>query len=120
MDGIIDIPEEIMPDPYHVYVRTDEQSRITAVNSSAFVSADWGRSIDQGYGDQYHHAQGNYFPQPIYTEDGIPRYKLVDGKPVERTEEEIEADRAALPEPEPTTEERLDNIESAIERGLSL
>ena len=122
MDGIIDIPEEIMPepDPYRVYVQTDERGRITAVNSSAFVGDDCGTEIDQGYGDQYHHAQGNYFPQPIYTEDGIPRYKLEGGQAVERTEEEIEADRAALPEPEPTTEERLDNIESAIERGLSL
>ena len=120
MDGIIDIPEEIMPDPYRVYVQADEKGRITAVNSSAFVSSDWGTEIDQGYGDKYHHAQGNYFPAPLYTDDGIPRYKLEDGAAVERTEEEIEADRAALPEPEPTTEERLDNIESAIERGLSL
>ena len=58
-----------------------------------------------GYGDKYHHAQGNYFPQPIYTEDGIPRYKLEDGKAVERTEEEIEADRAAIPEPGPRAED---------------
>lgn len=109
MDDIIDIPEEIIPepDPYRVYVQTDEQGRITAVNSSAFVGADWGTEIDQGYGDKYHHAQGNYFPQPIYTEDGIPRYKLEEGKAVERTEEEIEADRAALPEPEPTEAEQL-------------
>lgn len=92
---------------YTVYVQTDEAGRITAVNSSAFVSAGWGTEIDQGYGDQYHHAQGNYFPQPIYTEDGIPRYKLQDGSPVERTEE-IEADRAALPPPPPTTAELLD------------
>ena len=109
MDGIIDIPEEIMPepDPYRVYVQTDERGRITAVNSSAFVGDDWGTEIDQGYGDQYHHAQGNYFSQPIYTEDGIPRYKLVDGSPVERTEEEIAADRAAIPAPAPTAQEQL-------------
>ena len=96
------------PEPYHVYVQTDEQGRITAVNSSAFVGEDWGTEIDQGYGDQYHHAQGNYFPAPVYTADGIPRYKLVDGSPVERTEEEIAADRAALPPPPPTTAELLD------------
>ena len=93
--------------PYIVYVQTDEAGRITAVNSSAFVSDDWGAEIDQGFGDQYHHAQGNYFPQPIYTEDGIPRYKLVDGSPVERTEEEIAADRASLPAPAPTAQEQL-------------
>lgn len=109
MDEIIETTEEIMPepDPYCVYVQTDERGRITAVNSSAFVSADWGMEIDQGYGDQYHHAQGNYFSQPIYTDDGIPRYKLEDGSPVERTEEEIAADRAAIPAPAPTAQEQL-------------
>ena len=93
--------------PYIVYVQTDEAGRITAVNSSAFVDSDWGTEIDQGFGDQYHHAQGNYFPRPIYTEDGIPRYKLVDGQAVESTEEEISADRAARPEPEPTLQEQM-------------
>ena len=88
-------------DDFIVYVQTDEQNRITAVNSSAFVPAEWGTEIDNGTGDRYHHAQGNYFDHPIYTEDGIPRYKLVDGKAVERTEEEIQADREALPKPEP-------------------
>lgn len=81
---------------YHVYVQTDEQGRITAVNSSSFVSTDWGTEIDYGYGDKYHHAQGNYFEGGLYTSDGIPRYKLVDGQPVERTEEEIAADRVPL------------------------
>ena len=33
------------------------------------------------------------------------RYKLVDGKVVERTAEEIEADKAKLPKPEPTAED---------------
>lgn len=120
MDDIIDTLEEIMtePDPYHVYVQTDEQGRITAVNSSAFVGADWGTEIDQGYGDQYHHAQGNYFPQPIYTEDGIPRYKLEEGQAVERTEEEIAADRAALPEPEPTETEKLRRRVAELENQI--
>ena len=104
--------------PYHVYVQTDEQGRITAVNSSAFVGEDWGTEIDQGYGDKYHHAQGNYFPGPIYTEDGIPRYKLEEGEDVERTEEEIEADRAALPEPEPTEEEKLRRRVAELENQI--
>lgn len=103
--------------PYHVYVQTDEQGRITAVNSSAFVEEGWGTEIDSGFGDKYHHAQGNYFPQPIYTGDGIPRYKLQDGQAVERTEKEIEADRAALPEPEPTAEDvTLDMLADHEER----
>ena len=104
--------------PYHVYVQTDEQGRITAVNSSAFVGEDWGTEIDQGYGDKYHHAQGNYFPGPIYTEDGIPRYKLEGGQAVERTEEEIEADRALLPEPEPTENEKLRRRVAELENQI--
>ena len=121
MDNIVEIPEEIIPetpDPYIVYVQTDERGRITAVNSSAFVSSDWGTEIDSGYGDRYHHAQGNYFDQSIYTEDGIPRYKLEDGKPVERTEEEIEADRAALPEPEPSENEKLRQRVTELEHQI--
>lgn len=80
---------------YHVYVQTDEQDRITAINSSAFVSRDWGTEIGSGPDGKHHHAQGNYLPRPVYTHDGIPRYKLEDGQAVERSEEEIEADRAA-------------------------
>lgn len=127
MDNIIEIPEEITPpeeiipgtpEPYSVYVQTDEQGRITAVNSSAFVGEDWGTEIDSGFDDQCHHAQGNYFPQPVYTDDGIPRYKLEDGKPVERTEEEIEADRAALPEPGPTENEKLRQRVTELEHQI--
>lgn len=127
MNNVIDIPEEITPpeeiipetpDPYIVYVQTDEQGRITAVNSSAFVGEDWGAEIDQGWGDRYHHAQGNYFDQSIYTEDGIPRYKLEDGAAVERTEEEIEADRAALPEPEPSENEKLRQRVTELEHQI--
>lgn len=120
MNDIIETPEEIIPEPapYHVYAQVDAQGRITAVNSSAFVSPEWGTEIDQGCGDQYHHAQGNYFPQPIYTEDGIHRYKLVDGQAVERTEEEMEADRAALPEPGPTEAEKLRRRVAELENQI--
>lgn len=98
---------EYTEQPYIVYIQADEQGRITAVNSSAFVPEGWGTEIDSGCGDQYHHAQGNYFPQPLYTDDGIPWYKLVDGQAVERSEEEIAADRTARPEPEPTLQEQM-------------
>ena len=94
--------------PYKVYVQTDKAGCITAINSSAFTPNDWGVEIDTGFGDRYHHAQRHYLEAPIYTDDSIPRYKLVDGKAVERTEDEIAADRAALPEPEPPMGELLD------------
>ena len=96
-----------MDTQYIVYAKADERGRIIAVNSSAFVGVGWGVEIDSGEGDRYHHAQGNYFPHPIYTDDGIPHYKLVDGRPVERTDQEIKADRAEIPAPPPTEQERL-------------
>ena len=60
--------------PYIVYVKPNSNGYITAVNSSAFLNdiADW-VEIDSGYGDKYHHAQGNYFPEPIWTEGGAYR-----------------------------------------------
>ena len=92
-----------MLEPYKVYVKTDNQNRITAINSNAFLSSfDGWTEIDSGYEDKYHHAQGNYFEKPIMDKRGICRYKLIDGKPVERTTEEMEADWVEpVPQPDP-------------------
>lgn len=97
--------------PYIVYIQVDEQNRIIAVNSSAFLTDINGWiEIDSGYGDKYHHAQGNYFNKPITDERGIYHYKLVDGKPIERTQEEMETDYIA-PFLTPT---QLDIIEAQV------
>lgn len=97
--------------PYVVYVKIDEQGRIIAVNSSAFLTdTDGWTEIDSGFGDKYRHAQGNYFPTPIMDERGIWRYKLEDGKAVERTEEEMDADVVSH-EPQPTDAERIAALE---------
>ena len=94
---------------YDVYVKPDEAGRITAINSSAFLSdTDGWVKIDHGVSDKFHHAQGNYFPKPIMDERGIYRYKLVDGEAVERTQEEMDADYNP-PEVVPT---QLDRIEA--------
>ena len=82
---------------YAVYVQTNESGYINGINSSAFVPPECGTKIGEGIGDRFHYAQRHYFVGGLYTEDGIPRYKLVDGNPVERTADEIEADRAAIP-----------------------
>lgn len=86
--------------PYAVLVRTDEQNRITEINSNAFVAdANGWTKIDEGWGDKYHHAQGNYLPKPLMDERGVYRYKLEEGQAVERTKEEMDADYAARPVP---------------------
>lgn len=101
-----------MENPYIVYAKTNSNGYITAVNSSAFLrETDGWTEIDSGYGDKYHHAQGNYFPQHIMDDRGIYRYKLVDGKPVERTQEEMDADYVP-PEVKPTDAERISQLES--------
>lgn len=99
---------------YIVYVKTNSIGYITAVNSSAFLTDTSGwTEIDSGNGDKYHHAQGNYFPQPIITEGGAYRYRVVDGVPTECTAEEIEAQEKALrPEPTPTLESRVETLEA--------
>lgn len=87
---------------YKVYVKTDEIGRIMSVNSDAFLpDTDGWTLIDEGDGDKFMHAQGNYLPKPRITDEGVPRYKLSDGKAVERTAEEIQADIDAIPPPPP-------------------
>lgn len=96
--------------PYIVYAKINSSGYITEVNSSAFLTdtADW-VEIDSGYGDKYYLAQGNFFDKPIMMDGGAYRYKLVDGQPVECTEDEIaaqeEANKPAKPDSEPTTDD---------------
>lgn len=100
--------------PFGVYAKTDDANRIVAINSSAFLKDTEGWTlIDEGYGDRFHHAQGNYLDKPIIDDRGIYRYKLEDGKPEERTAEEMDADYV-LPTPAPTAEDRMTEIESAL------
>ena len=99
---------------YIVYIKTNDLGYITSVNSSAFLTDTIGwTEIDRGEGDKYHHAQGNYFPQPIMTDSGAYRYKLVDGQPVECTTEEIaEQEAANQPEQVPSISEEVESLKS--------
>lgn len=74
---------------HKVYAKTDKNGVITAINSSAFLPDTTGwTEIDEGEGDKYHHAQNNYLPAGLTDENGIFNYKLTDGKPELRTEED--------------------------------
>lgn len=116
---------------FKVYVKQNEFGYITGVESSAFLKDTIGWIlIDEGTGDKYHHAQGNYFETPIITEGGAYRYKLVNGQPAECTPAEIAAQEEAnkpAPAPSGNLEERVASVESdvasltaAIEKGLAL
>lgn len=84
-----------------VYVKTDKRDLIIRCEGGYTTPADltgW-TQIDEGVGDRFNLCQSNYFFGGLYTQDGIPRYKLQDGKALERTEDEIQADRAAIVPP---------------------
>lgn len=129
--------------PYIVYIKTDSQNRIRAINSSAFLrDTDGWREIDRGFELRHHHAQGNYFPKPLYDDRGIHRYKTILATEVEsseimpivqyeweddlwevyeRTQEEMDVDYIPpVPQPDPT--ERIAALEAAmtaIEEGIA-
>ena len=98
-----------------VYIQTDDQGRILRCEGGYTTPADlagW-LEIDGGDGDRSNLCQSHYFDGGLYTMDGIPRYKWDCSKAILRTDEELEADRAALPNPEPTTiEARVSALEA--------
>ncbi len=98
--------------PYGVYARTDDEGRVVAINSDAFLqdTTEWTR-IDEGYGDRYHHAQGNYLHDGIVDEHGVCRYKVADGALVERSDGEMDADAAQIVVP-PSPEARIAALEA--------
>ena len=110
---------------YKVYVKADKQGRICAVTSSAFLADPTGwAEIDEGESVRYRFAQTQYFGEAI-ARDGILAQALLENweqlplgqRTRARTDEEIAADRAALPAPEPTTSELMDILLGVSENG---
>lgn len=80
-----------------VYIKADEQGRVVNCEGGYTMSnidnmEEW-LLIDEGVGDKYNLCQSNYFDGGLCTEDGICRYKWTGRSAVERSEEEIGADR---------------------------
>lgn len=63
--------------------------------------------INEKGGYQFRFSPGGEENPPLYDMDGIPLYKWNGSQVVERTEEEIEADRAAIPATPPSAQEQL-------------
>ena len=79
-----------------VYVKTDKDGVITAIDSSAFISGAGWTEIDRGEGDRFHHAQGHYLECGLTDADGLYNYKLVGGILVLRSDEEKAPERARI------------------------
>lgn len=115
----IEMPEIEMPKS-QVYIQTDEQGNVIRCEGGYSMAnitniADW-LLIDEGEGDKYNLCQSHYFEGGLFTMEGIPLYEWDGEQVIARTEEEVEADRAAIPKLPivPTYEERLAAMESAI------
>ena len=99
-----------------VYIQIDNQGRILRCEGGYTTPVDlagW-QEIDEGNGDRYNLCQSHYFDGGLYTMDGIPRYRWDGSAAVLRTDEELEADRAARPAPPPTTNERISILEEQL------
>ena len=104
-----------------VYVLCDSESRILRLEGEYSLPADltgW-MKIDEGYGDRFSLAQSHYLDKPLY-DGAVLRYKLVDGKVVERTAEEFETDKAKLPKPViPKTNAELESENAKLKQQIS-
>lgn len=94
-----EILQEIEEPKSRVFILTDDDNRITRIEGEYTLPQDLTDfiQIDEGEGDKYNLAQTHYLDKPLMTEDGIYQYKYQNGEVVERTAEEIEADREAVP-----------------------
>ena len=104
-----------------VYIQTDTEGRILRCEGGYTTPSDltgW-IEIDEGTGDKYNLCQSHYFDGGLYTMDGIPRYRWDGEKTALRSEDELEADREALPKPSPSTtvEARLTALEAEAEQA---
>ena len=119
--------EEYILEPYKVYALTDDAGRIVAINSSAFLQDTEGWTlIDEGYGDRFHHAQGNYLSGGLMDDRGLYRYRLDGTQVLERTQEEVDADYIE-PAPAPDLAQQVAELQEsnrqlqeALERLLAM
>lgn len=98
-----------------VYVLLDERNRVLRCEGGYTMSniddvSKW-TYIDEGTGDRYNLCQSHYLDGGLRTRDGILRWKYEDGTCVLRSQEELAADRDALPKPQPS---QLDRVEAQV------
>jgi len=81
---------------YQVFVRADRQGRVVEIASSAYRPDEEGFvQIDEGPGDRFRHAQGNYLPGGLTDGRGVYRYALRGGVLTACSQEEMDEDYAA-------------------------
>lgn len=106
-----------------VYIKTDDHGRVTACDGGYSTGNMGGMAgwtlLDEGDGDRYNLCQSNFF-DALYTDEAIPRYKVVDGAAVLRSEAEIAEDAAALPPPAPPPLEQAQGEAAVYKAALEV
>ena len=75
-----------------VYIKLNEDNCIIEINSSIFLNdvSDY-ICIDEGNGDKYAHAQGNYLEEGLFDDTGKFNYKYIENKIIKLSDEEKES-----------------------------
>lgn len=92
------------------YITTDNQNHITSGWSDGpnpHKDTTCAICINEEGSYQFRLSPGGEENPLLYTMDGIPLYRWDGTRAVHRTEEEIAADRSALPAPPPSPQEQL-------------
>ena len=101
---------------YKVYVKLDENGNILNIDGGVTiknVDVETWSLIDEGTDAlKYGGCQQHYLDMPLMTPDGIPRYKWNGTQAVERSEEEIEEDRAIRNAP--TVEQQIADLKAQL------
>lgn len=108
-------------DTYKVYIKIDLNNYVIAINSRGFLTDTTDLIlIDEGTGDKYHHAQGNYLDKPLFGDNGCHNYIYKNEVVRETTDEEKQAELASFPKPEPTVQEDVMSMLVDTEYRLTL
>ena len=104
------------------YIAVDDQNRITDGFSDAFRQpSETDICINEQGGYQFRLFPGGEENPALYDWSGLlPLYKFEDGRVLQRKAEEIEADRAAVPEETPVPDAQADTDALLIDHELRL
>lgn len=101
-----------------VYAKLDSNNVITEIDSDIFLQSTEGYTlINEGDGDKYAHAQGNYLPDSLTDSNGKYNYKLVNGTVTALTDEEKET-LFPSPIPKPNELEQLISNQERTDQAL--
>lgn len=78
------VENQIIEQPIKVYIKVNSNNEVVEINSEIFIGDFTGWiEIDSGFGDKYAHAQSQYLPNSLMSEEGKWNYKYINGKIVE-------------------------------------